>query len=90
MDIWSDAVASQSRNLGGVALVAFGCGLEEITPVVLRNLYTKLLGGYFDAFPRAVSLFIADVGHLIEARNGVSYMRSVFEWLLALLWKGKF
>jgi hypothetical protein len=51
------------------------------------QLDVVLLRGGLDALPRRVALGVADVFHLVEARDRIAYVAGVFQRLLALLFE---
>jgi hypothetical protein len=63
--------------------------VAQITPALLRYLYSEPLGGSRDALPSSVAFSVAHAFYLIETSNGVSDMTCVDQRLLPLFGEGE-
>lgn len=63
--------------------------LPDLAPAFLAQFDPVFFGRRLDSRPCGVAVVVADILHLVEPRDGVAHMGSVFERLLALLGEGE-
>ncbi len=61
----------------------------KLAPAAFLDFHAEFRSGRFNAPPGLVAVLVCDTLHLVETSDGISYMRGVFQGLLALLRKGK-
>src|ERR1700733_14317784 len=84
-----DEGASGNGTPGTLTLLAVLAALGQVPPAGFRHLDAVSLGRGEDTLPCLVAFGVADPFDLVEARDGITHVPGVGQWLLALLRKGE-